>query len=456
MERNKAMKIITGGIGLAAAAVLTLSGPAATAAACGQDATPAVTKTVHHKGTPAVTRTVTDVEAAPAVPAVEEVSHTETVVDTPAVPAVEEVGHWTDVIPATPGTPAEYATEFYWVKITPAWTERSGWVLEKPEGAWIQYMERKVIDTPASPATPGTDAYDEQVIDHPAYDEQVLDQPAWTEVVEGEPGFWTNFQPNNYHEPFDGPPAYPSDPRGTWSTPKENGGPQQDASGVYQNGHGNGSWFYRSQGTVDQTIEHEATYRTVHHEATYTTVHHDAVPGTPAVEEVSHMEFKFKRAHRQINEYRWSFTTPGDGWVKQGQEREVMTKPATPGTPEIPAEWVIDIPGTPEIPAVTHEEEVIDTAYVPAIPAVEEVTHEETVVEAVPPFDDTRVIKEAVPATEKCVAPPATDKPQAKPTPDTNQVLPNTGGPEMLGLFGGLAALIAGAATLIHTRRRKN
>jgi hypothetical protein len=61
-------------------------------------------------------------------------------------------------------------------------------------------------------------------------------------------GFWQNFEPNRDQGTFNGPPTWPTDPRGTWSAKKYNGGPQQDASGVFQNGSGNGSWFYRSQG----------------------------------------------------------------------------------------------------------------------------------------------------------------------------------------------------------------
>lgn len=71
----------------------------------------------------------------------------------------------------------------------------------------------------------------------------------YTEGTPAVKGFWTNFQPTKSKEPFVGPPTYPTDPRGKWSAPKSNGGPQPDASGVFQQGSGNGSWFYRQQGT---------------------------------------------------------------------------------------------------------------------------------------------------------------------------------------------------------------
>lgn len=61
------------------------------------------------------------------------------------------------------------------------------------------------------------------------------------------PGYWQKFSPNKGQGPLQSAPAYPDDPRGTWSDKKTNGGPQPDASGVFQNGGGNGSWFYREQ-----------------------------------------------------------------------------------------------------------------------------------------------------------------------------------------------------------------
>lgn len=76
-------------------------------------------------------------------------------------------------------------------------------------------------------------------------------------------GFWTNFQPNNTQDPFVGPPSYPSDPRGSWSEPKTEGGPEQDASGVYPVGNPDvgGNWFYRSQGTAEVPEQSHTDYR---------------------------------------------------------------------------------------------------------------------------------------------------------------------------------------------------
>ena len=79
--------------------------------------------------------------------------------------------------------------------------------------------------------------------------------------TEGTPGDWSNFEPNKSQGTFEGPPSYPTDPRGTWSAPKTEGGPQQDAEGVYQNGNGNGSWFHRAQGTQGTPETTHVQYR---------------------------------------------------------------------------------------------------------------------------------------------------------------------------------------------------
>lgn len=109
----------------------------------------------------------------------------------------------------------------------------------------------------------------EAVIDREAYDETVVISEAWIETIPAVPGQWWNFSPNDNKGPFDGPPAFPTDERGTWNGPHANGGPSQDLTGTFQQGNGNGSWFHREPGTAEQTIEHPAVTETVHHEATY-------------------------------------------------------------------------------------------------------------------------------------------------------------------------------------------
>ena len=86
----------------------------------------------------------------------------------------------------------------------------------------------------------------------------IIDEDAYDEVVPGTPTVWGNFSPNRDQGPFDGPPAYPSDPRGTWQMHEGDGGPQQDVTGVFQNGNGHGDWFVRVAGTDDTIIHHDA------------------------------------------------------------------------------------------------------------------------------------------------------------------------------------------------------
>jgi hypothetical protein len=63
-------------------------------------------------------------------------------------------------------------------------------------------------------------------------------------------GVWQNFSPNNDQGPFEGPPSWPTDPRGTWQhQDKSIPGGHEGPDGVYQRGSGNGSWFYRAAGS---------------------------------------------------------------------------------------------------------------------------------------------------------------------------------------------------------------
>ena len=91
-------------------------------------------------------------------------------------------------------------------------------------------------------------------------DEPCVPSEAWTETIPGTPDQWWNFSPNDHHAPFVGPPGFPTDQRGTWQGPHENGGPQQGTYGTFPNGnpHKGGNWFHREQGTPDQVIEHPA------------------------------------------------------------------------------------------------------------------------------------------------------------------------------------------------------
>lgn len=152
----------------------------------------------------------------------------------------------------------------------------------------------KVVDQPYVAATEGTPAVEEvshieKVLVTAAYDEKVIDKEATTK-----PGQWWNWSPNHDTGPFDGPPAFPLDERGTWQGPHDNGGPGPEEEGTYNisnNDNGRSSWFHRGPAVVCPEEFHW-----VHHDAVYKDVKvvdvpaKDAVPGTDAIEEVSHME----------------------------------------------------------------------------------------------------------------------------------------------------------------------
>lgn len=294
--------------------ILALFAPGtAFAAECGTPAKDAVFKTV-------------------SIPGAAEVSHVETVVVTPAVPEVPAVYEDVKVIdqayvPAVPGTPE-----------VPA-------VPEIPE---VSHMETVVI--------------------HEAYDETVIDKEAYDETV---PGQWWNWSPNKDQGPFEGPPAFPTDERGTWQGPHTEGGPKGE--GTFQTGNGHGDWFHREADTV------------VHHDAETHVVHHDAVT----------------------------------------EEVKVVDQPYVPGVPAIPA-----VPGTPAIEEVSHIEHRLVTPAVPAIPAV---TREEKVVDkaAVPASSKKVLVSEAVPASEACAAPPASSPVETLAYTGSDARLPMLGG----GLF---------------------
>jgi len=161
-------------------------------------------------------------------------------------------------------------------------------------------------DQPCVPS----DAYDEvihhdavtHVVHHDAVT-HVVHHDAVTHVVHHDavpagPNLWWNWSPNHHQGPFDGPPAFPVDDRGTWEGPHENGGPSQDTFGTFQQGEGHGSWFHREHGTpgvdaYDETVVDQEAYdetvvdseaydeTVVDQEAYDEVIHHDAVVCPP-------------------------------------------------------------------------------------------------------------------------------------------------------------------------------
>jgi hypothetical protein len=99
-----------------------------------------------------------------------------------------------------------------------------------------------VVVTPEVPAHAETVTY--PAVTH---EEQVMSDPGQPSVASTEevPTMWWVWSPNRQQGPFEGPPAFPTDERGTWQGPKSNGGPSQQETGTYQQGQGNGSWFHR-------------------------------------------------------------------------------------------------------------------------------------------------------------------------------------------------------------------
>jgi hypothetical protein len=91
-----------------------------------------------------------------------------------------------------------------------------------PSEAWTEYIEHPAVGEPTV------------TIDNPDY------QPGTDASTT-----WWNFAPNKDQGPLEGAPLFPLDERGTWEGPHTEGGPGQDQEGVYQQGGGYGSWFYR-------------------------------------------------------------------------------------------------------------------------------------------------------------------------------------------------------------------
>jgi hypothetical protein len=134
-----------------------------------------------------------------------------------------------------------------------------------------------------------------ETIDHPAVThDEVVHHDAVTHIVHHDavpagPDLWWNWSPNHEQGPFDGPPAFPLDERGTWQGPHENGGPDQDTYGTFNSSNsdnGRGSWFHREHGTpavdaydevvVDQEA-YDETVTVVDVEAYTETIEHPAV-----------------------------------------------------------------------------------------------------------------------------------------------------------------------------------
>ena len=113
----------------------------------------------------------------------------------------------------------------------------------------------------ASAASVGDDSTQgDECVPSEAYSETTyIEHPAVTHE-ETVPGAWWNWSPNQDQGPFEGPPSFPTDARGTWQGPHIEGGPDQELTGTFNSSHGNSgnaSWFHRALPTVE-TVEDEA------------------------------------------------------------------------------------------------------------------------------------------------------------------------------------------------------
>lgn len=126
-------------------------------------------------------------------------------------------------------------------------------------GAPCDVQTTTVVDSP------------EHVVHHDAVThDEVVHHDAVTHIVHhaavpAGPDLWWNWSPNHEQGPFEGPPDFPVDARGTWQGPHENGGPSQDTYGTFQQGNGHGSWFHREHGTpavdaYDETVVDQPAY----------------------------------------------------------------------------------------------------------------------------------------------------------------------------------------------------
>lgn len=139
-----------------------------------------------------------------------------------------------------------------------------------PSDAWTETIEHPAVT---------------HVVHHDAvtHEETVIDQEATPEV-------WANFSPNKDQGPFDGPPSYPTDERGTWQVHDKIPGGHEGPDGVYNrsnDNNGRSSWFYRHNATEEVShvivvVDQEAYDETVVDEEAWTEViEHPAVTCDP-------------------------------------------------------------------------------------------------------------------------------------------------------------------------------
>lgn len=304
------------------------------------------------------------------------------------------------------------------------------------------------------------------------------------------PEVWQNFSPNKDQGRFEGPPTWPTDPRGTWHhQDKSIPGGHQGPDGVYQKGHGNSSWFYRQSAVLDWS---EWGAWTAWEPETHTSWENSDVPlGQPAhhasgssngLNWERQWQAQFDGQTRQVENGTstetsdWVTSAPeGDGWSIV-DTRQVETKPG------VPAKWQNDDPSQacfngPEKPKPLSGEETRDLEPVCVVPAdgTAEVTQEGRtwtqghtfdqasrawVLNADKEYTDWMVVKEYTIDLDEC-APlvPPTDTPKVpdstprEPTPPVKAELAVTGAsPTGAIATAGALSLLAVGSLLIARR----
>jgi hypothetical protein len=123
---------------------------------------------------------------------------------------------------------------------------------------------------------------------------ETINHPAVSHVVHHDAvaSKWWNWSPNKDQAPFNGPPSFPTDPRGVWEGPHADGGPAGDGTfSTAANDNGHAPWFHRNAAVdaFDETIiDTPASVETINHPAVTcnevsppTAVHHTTVVNTP-------------------------------------------------------------------------------------------------------------------------------------------------------------------------------
>jgi hypothetical protein len=302
-----------------------------------------------------------------------------------------------------------------------------------------------------------------EVIDQPAYDEQVkvIDTAAQDAI----PGQWWNFAPNHGQGPLEGTPAFPADERGTWEGPHTDGGP--DGEGTYQAGDGHGSWFHREPGTP--AVEEVSHVETVHHDATYKTVEvpcDNPPKPEPVVQSDSTDEcVDADTVKVTTTTTTWDWTLVDGEWVKDAEptiSEVVTTRPA------VDDECFVATPPTYITVAAPVIHQPTCEAPKPTVDFVTEGEHYDGYV-VWPPFSSAPNVVDVIAFAhdgyeikgdaywELTIVPLDEDECDEAPAPtppaDVDRPLPDTGGVPLGLLLAGVGTALAGFGLLVRARR---